>query len=250
MIWKSGFVLLGIRIIVLLRPGPKTVYCLCWGNGNWIQMTFKKILSVAVIVGILVISCKNKKEESSIADQQNTSQLKGPINILKYKVKEENFSEDMPGLRFKTISLEKRDESEYYLDIEVAQSSVDEDDHKSYYVILAIYPFDDEIQLLENERQKYGFETFSVKIKKNDLGKFAINRTIKTRINFARAITVSVLDYETKQKRSEVVMQKRKILENSRKNEFIKRQIAIDYGRHRIPGKGTYCSHFKQLSRD
>ncbi|MEP2236951.1 MAG: hypothetical protein ABJI22_01245 [Maribacter sp.] len=122
-------------------------------------------------------------------------------------IKEENFKKENLSLFFKKVYLEKEDLNEVSLQI-VADCPINNIEfYKNYYIIIAVYPLDKDIQLLSTERIKYGFETFSIKIRKNELNDLIIARKIKTKLNFARAITISVIEYKTKLKIKEIVLQ-------------------------------------------
>jgi len=163
------------------------------------------VLMVNLFFG--AISCKNtttkndRQQKNAIMDEED------PADILKYKVKQQLFEENSPKINFENVYLNRIKKHNYKLNINVDNSSVAANYHENYYVILSIYPFDDEIGLLKKERQKYGFEMFSAQIRKNPSGALTISRMINTKINFARAITLSVVEYKSKKKSMEIVMQ-------------------------------------------
>ena len=171
-------------------------------------MKFSSLLLSTTILALSFVSCKTsnentvKKEESekTVIDQDSA-------NLLKYKVKEEIFNKDSLGINITGIYLEKIAEEEYKLKVKVDAGQNALKYHENYYVILSVYPLDKEIQLLQKERRKHGFEMFSAKIRKNKSGDLLIGRTIKTRINFARAITLTIIEYSSKKKSKEIVLQ-------------------------------------------
>lgn len=155
------------------------------------------------------VACK-RNTENTVRKKEEAKKVtfdEGSANLLKYKVKEEIFNKDSLGIDFKAIYLDKIAEEEYKLKVEVEAAQTALKYHENYYVILTLYPLDDEIHLLEKERRKYGFEMFSAKIRKNNFGDLIIGRTIKTRINFARAVTLTIIEYTSKKKSKEIVMQ-------------------------------------------
>ena len=155
---------------------------------------------------LAAVSCKNNTPKNGPA-QESLILEEGPVDILKYKVKQELLLKDAPEITFENIYLSRKEEHKYKLNINVDNSAAAANYHRNYYVILSIYPFDDEIGLLEQERHKYGFEMFSAEIRENASGGLTISRMINTKINFARAITLSVVDYKSKKRTMEVVMQ-------------------------------------------
>lgn len=185
-----------------------------------IHFTFQKvktkyIIALGILTLAIMVSCKN--ENNNVNAENNSSIEKGrdeelleendfAVDILRYKVKQEIFEKDSLQLIFKNIYLYPLSDNEYNLQIKVDNDNKALNYYTDYYIIVAIYPKDNEIKLLAPERQKYKFEAFSTKIKKGKNDKLIISRKIKTKINLARAITVSVMAYKTKQKSMEVVL--------------------------------------------
>lgn len=160
-------------------------------------------------IGICLISCQNSpKNQLKGNDKTDTTLAENKhSDILVYKVKEEFFNQDQLGLTFKNVYLDELSKNKFNLRIETEIDPAAAIYHANYYLILAIYPHDDELHLLEEERRKYRFEMFSIKIRKNKENKLVIGREVKTKIRSARAITISVIAYESKQKSQEIVMQ-------------------------------------------
>ncbi len=175
----------------------------------------KHIIAFGILILALMISCKNEK---SNVNSKNNSNIEKEIDkelleennvaldILRYKVKQEIFEKDSLQLVFRNIYLYPLLDNEYKLQIKVDNENKALNYYTDYYIIMAIYPKDNEIHLLNPERQKYKFESFSSKIKKSKNDKLIISRKIKTKLNSARAVTVSVMAYKTKQKSMEVVL--------------------------------------------
>lgn len=175
----------------------------------------KYIVVFGIVILALLISCKNEKKYGNKEIKGNIEKgIDGAlpeenddvVDILGYKVKEEFFKKDSLQLIFKNIYLYPLSDNEYKLEVEVNHDNKALNYFADYYIVLAIYPKDNEIHLLDPERQKYKFETFSVKIRKSKNEELIITRKIKTKLNFARAVTVSVMAYKTKQKSMEVVL--------------------------------------------
>ena len=175
----------------------------------------KYIIAFGILILAPMISCKNKT--SNINSEINNNIEKGideelleennvPLDILRYKVKQEIFRKDSLQLIFKNIYIYHLSDNEYKLQIKVDNGNKALNYYTDYYIIMAIYPKDNEIHLLDPERQKYKFETFSAKIKKGKNDKLVISRKIKTKLNLARAVTISLMAYKTKQKSMEVVL--------------------------------------------
>lgn len=175
----------------------------------------KYIIEFGIVILALLISCKNEKKyrnkeiegnkEKGI-DEVLLEENDVAVDILGYKVKQEYFKKDSLQLIFKNIYLYPLSDNEYKLEVKVNNDNKALNYYTDYYIILAIYPKDNEIHLLHPERQKYKFETFSVKIRKSKNDELIITRKIKTKLDFARAVTVSVMAYKTKQKSMEVVL--------------------------------------------
>jgi len=129
------------------------------------------------------------------------------VDILTYKVKEEQHQKDSLDLTFNYIILEKTAPFEYELKIDMETEPSKIQFYKDYYVIFAIYPEDDKIGLLAPDRKRYGFESFSAKFIKNKNNELVIQRKIKTKIAFARAVTLMVMAYKNNRKSQVLVMQ-------------------------------------------
>jgi len=161
-----------------------------------------------MIIVLAGVACKSNTDNTVKKEaSKKTTVNQGPVNLLKYKVKEEVFNNNSLDVDFKAIYLEEIADGEYKLKVEIEAGQNALENHENYYVILSVYPFDEEISLLKKERRKYGFERFSAKIRNNKFGGLLIGRTIKTRINFARAITLTIIEYSSKKKCREIVMQ-------------------------------------------
>ena len=167
-----------------------------------------------ILITTLMISCKYEK---NINAEINGDKEKGidkkllevnndTVDILRYKVKREILRKDSLQLIFKNSYLYPLSENEYKLQINVDHDHKALNYYTDYYIIMAIYPKDDEIHLLDTARQRYKFESFSVKIKKDSNNELIISRKIKTKINFARAVTISLMAFKTKQKSIELVL--------------------------------------------
>lgn len=172
-------------------------------------MKFKALLMVVLGAGIGLTSCQDraKNEPQGREQQKKVFQEKEQSDILTYKVKEEYFNPDQLGLKFQNVYLKQVGKEKFKLTVKAEYDSLALAFHNKYYLILAIYPFDHELDLLDEERRKYGFEMFSVKIRRNEKNQLVIHREVKTKIRAARAITLSVVAYESKEKSLEIVMQ-------------------------------------------
>ena len=173
----------------------------------------KYIVVFGIVILALLISCKNEKNYKNTEikgnkeiDEVLLEENNIAVDILRYKVKQEIFKKDSLQLIFKNIYLYPLSDNEYKLEIKVNSDNKALNYYADYYVIMAIYPKDNEIHLLDSKRQKYKFESFSVKIRKSKNDELIISRKIKTKLNFARAVTVSVMAYKTKLKSMEVVL--------------------------------------------
>ncbi len=145
-------------------------------------------------------SKKREKQNKEIIEYEST-------DLLRFKVKEESFRKDSLSLIFRNIYFEKIDANEFSLKINADFHGKNINDYKNYYIVVAIYPRDNEIQLLSPDRLKYKFESYSAKIGKNEVNDLMIARKIKTKLKFARAITISLFEYKTKLKSQEIVLQ-------------------------------------------
>ena len=128
-------------------------------------------------------------------------------DLLRFKVKEESFRKDSLSLIFKNIFFEEVGLSEFDLKINVDYKRENINYHQKYYLVIAIYPRDEDIQLLDDERRRYKFVSYSMKIRTNQMNDLVLARKIKTKLKFARAITISLFEYKTKLKSKEIVLQ-------------------------------------------
>lgn len=167
----------------------------------------RHILILAVLFSISLCSCNRNGEKKVIDKAYDDSAEADRIDILKYKVKLESFKKDSLSLDFKHIYLKRIGKNDFELNAKVDFPEKALEYNEGYYIVFSIYPLDDEIDLLRKDSQKFKFETFSTKIQKNGLDELVISRKINTKLKFARAITISVIAYDTKQKSSEVVLQ-------------------------------------------
>ena len=150
----------------------------------------------------------------SCKENTNETQSKSPysfhegdsLNLLRFKVKEEHFKDDGLKLNFDQIHLYALAEGVYELKIELDSLTSSLETYAGSYLVFSIYPNDADIELLHNDRQKYKFESYSLKIKSNKKGKLFASRKIKTNLKYARAITIAVLSYKTKEKSMEIVL--------------------------------------------
>lgn len=158
----------------------------------------------SVFSSLALDSCKkyDRKNEFKV---HNEFQEYGASNLLRFMVKEDHFSEEGLKLRFNDISWRLFDEGIY--DLKISLDTLEQSiDSKDSYLLVALYPKDDELEILAAERRKYGFESFSITIGKTKDGKLFANRKIKTKLNYARAITIAIMDYKTKEKSMEIVL--------------------------------------------
>lgn len=173
-------------------------------------MWHQKVLILTIFLCAITISCKRTKSGNRIQEPagHDSVHTKGePINILKYKVKEEQHQKDSLDLTFQKVILEKIAPFEYELTIDAETEPSKIPFHNKYYIILGIYPEDDKISLLASERKKYGFESFSARFEKNKSNKLIVRRRVKTKVEFARAITLTVMEYRNNRKSQVLVMQ-------------------------------------------
>lgn len=163
-------------------------------------------ISLSVIVFLFIFSCKPEPNSFSISaiSLDTSSEIS---DLIAYKIKEENFRKDSLGFRFKNVKWKSVFKNEYRLSIEANYAENADIYCSNYYLIFSIYPLDEERHLLENDRKKYGFESFSIKLKPGQNNTMQLSRNVKTKIKSARAITISVLEYATKLKSTEIVLQ-------------------------------------------
>ena len=77
---------------------------------------------------------------------------------------------------------------------------------------MGIYPYDKDLSILDPERIKYGFERVDFKLRKNALGNIETQGIISSRLKTARAVTLSLMEYNTGNKIKEIVMLDVKLL--------------------------------------
>lgn len=166
--------------------------------------------SILLLIGLLC--CK----ENTISKRVKSYEQEGieinnekPENLLAYLVKDEIFKRDDLNTTFDGVYLIKRGEGAYELKIETKIEPSSIPLLEKYYILFSIYPFD--IEQLNSERRKYGFESFSLGIKKSKDNRILIKRQLKTNVKSARAITISIVEYKSKQKRRELVLQNTKL---------------------------------------
>lgn len=171
----------------------------------------KTIVSLLAIVMCSVVgSCKlpSSKDQVDKPKRHHSKPANDRVaDILEYKIKEEHYRKDSLDLTFKKIILEKIAPFEYELTIDIETDPSKIQFRKEYYIIMAIYPEDDKTGLLAPDRKKYGFESFSAKIVKNKNDELFIKRKVRTKIEFARAITLTVMEYKNNRKSRTIIMQ-------------------------------------------
>ncbi len=150
-------------------------------------------------------SCKETTKEIESKTPYD-SQEDDSFNLLKFKVKEEHFKKEGLKLKFNEVLLNVLSEGEYKLIIELDSLNSSLEAYTESYLVFSIYPKDDDIELLHSKRQKYKFESYSLKIASNKQGKLFASRIIKTKLNYARAITITILNYKTKEKSMEIIL--------------------------------------------
>src|SRR5690606_9275816 len=114
------------------------------------------------LIYFLLTSCVERKEERGLCDGKNLNELKSEIDIFRQKVKEDNYALDPLRLKFNEILLEKKSEGTYMLQVHCDLGSTNTNEINNYYFILSIYPYDNDIEMLNKDRIKYGFEMFSM----------------------------------------------------------------------------------------
>ncbi|MBU2948250.1 hypothetical protein [Zobellia uliginosa] len=169
-----------------------------------------KFLGLIVFACIIGVSCNRSKpvKEVQEVNRVDSIQMAGKqFDILKYKIKKEQHQKDSLELHFERIVLEPMHESEYKLRIDLKTKPGKIQFYKDYYVIFSIYPNDDELQLVSPERKKYGFESFSAKFELTQNNELRVKREIRTNIEQARAITISIMEYKNNQKSLVLILQ-------------------------------------------
>lgn len=185
-------------------------------SGNWMVgllevgyvYTKTGLLIKKVLIWFLIIvnslACINRKESES--NNHDYIAQKDTFDILAYKVKEENFGDDNLNVKLKNLLLTRKENDHYNLIIQAEAPEPTIAKCHEYYMIVSIYPKDSEKNLLSKERRKYGFELWSFKLRKKSDAKLMMTLNFETKIKRARAITISILSYETKKKGMEVVL--------------------------------------------
>jgi len=156
---------------------------------------------------LLQTSCIQKKQENGNSEEIKAKDQASAIDIFRYKVKEDKYAEDLLKLKFNEILLERISEDTYTLMVNCDLGVSEIDKIEDYYFIFSIYPYDKDIKMLSEDRRKYGFEMFSMNIGHLDnKKKLKIGREISTEIIKARAITLTLMEYDPKRKIREIVM--------------------------------------------
>jgi hypothetical protein len=157
-------------------------------------------------VGIIFFSCIRDSKELQKRTPYSRTLKKDTTDLIVYKVKDEFFQPDSLNVKIKKVIWKKIAAKEYHLNIKADCSEKGTKYYKDYYLIFSIYPLDNELYLLPRERQKYKFESFSIKAKLTNENGIEFKRNVKTNVRLARAITISIIEYESKQKSSEIVL--------------------------------------------
>lgn len=169
-----------------------------------------KFLAVIVFACTIGGACNRSKTGNQVQEinREDSIKMEGrQVDILRYKVKKEQHQKNSLELHFEKIVLEPMRESEYELRIDFKTKRDKIQFSKDYYVIVSIYPNDDELQLISPERKKYGFESFSAKFELTQNKELRVKREIRTKIEQARAITVSIMEYRNNQKSLVLILQ-------------------------------------------
>ena len=150
-------------------------------------------------------SCKGNTKKSELVKPGGINGIDS-LNLLRFKVKEDHFKKDGLKLDFTEVYLSSLREHEFELKILFDELNNDSIAYTDNYLIFSIYPKDEDIEMLHSERRKYGFEAYSLKMAIDENGKLSGLRKINTKLNYARAITIGVYNYEPKEKRTEIVL--------------------------------------------
>lgn len=145
---------------------------------------------------------------------------KDDFDLLRYKVKEDHFKKNGFKPKFVTVTLMGVKEGEYELKMAFDAVNLKSEEHSENYVVFSLYPKDEDLEMLHSERQKYGFESYTVKIKRNKEGILTASRQIKTKLKHARAITIAIVSYKNKEKSMEVVLRDINLLHKKHGNEL------------------------------
>ena len=168
------------------------------------KMNWKFLL----IFYLLLFSCGDSKlspnDKIDTSNAQNSTEKR---NILEFKVKEDKHKKDLLDFTVNEILLEEKSENKYRITV---KGDLGNDASKiidKYYLILSIYPYDKNVNLLSADRKKFGFEMFSMYMRISEKGHIIeTGREIKTNIKKARAITLSLMQYDPKRKIEETIM--------------------------------------------
>ena len=167
---------------------------------------------LTIVIVVFTIACgpdgaaptKVDQAEELMAGQKQPTET--TADILKFKVKEEDFGTREFNLKVNSIFIEPLAQFEYNLKIYVDSAGKSNIDYGDYYLVFRVYPKDDEKEILAEARQKYNFESFSLKIKHDKQNGLTASRKIHTKVRKARAVTLTAFSYETKQKHMEIVL--------------------------------------------
>lgn len=165
-----------------------------------------------VVIVVFTIACgadgttpaKVDQAKESMTGEKRPTEL--TTDILKFKVKEEDFGIKGLNLKVNSILVEPFAQSEYKLKIYLDSIGKSNLNYGEYYLVFRIYPKDDEKEILTKARQKYNFESFSLKIKHDKENGLTASRKFQTKVRVARAVTLTAFSYETKQKHMEIVL--------------------------------------------
>lgn len=161
------------------------------------KLPLSSLLQISTVV-LLLLSCKNIED-----DKTNTFQLKEnrflsinkpKVDLQGHLVKLEVHQIDKLGFQFGNLHLSRIENGFYRTEIEAQIDNGVGDLSDEYYLLVSLYPIDDEITLLKEERVKYGFESFSTSINSSLSQKLIIHASMHTKLNKLRAMTVSILD--------------------------------------------------------
>tara|TARA_R110000868_G_scaffold200827_1_gene448420 strand:+ start:142 stop:690 length:549 start_codon:yes stop_codon:yes gene_type:complete len=172
----------------------------------------KNIIIILVPILGLIFSCKNEiVEDNKFKNKEITKKVNqnnpDVLDILRFKTNEKSI-EDKPIVSFTSANIKFTKDLDYKFEVK-GVSNIDVNKLSSnYYVIINLYPYDDDITLLAENRRKYKFEMFSTKIRKtNDSQEILISRKIDTRVNKVRALIITILRYKDKKKIQEIIME-------------------------------------------
>ncbi|WP_405208899.1 hypothetical protein [Aquimarina sp. LLG6339-5] len=173
-----------------------------------------KIISLFTIImtSLFLFSCKYDKinlEKESIKINKKTpvQDKKKEIDLLKYKKNEKSFNES-PVINLTSVNINFLKDIEYKF-VAIGKTNISIDSLiNDYYAIINIYPSDEDMELIDEKRKKYRFETFSTKIRKTQNGgDIMIGRSIKTKLSDARAFVITIFKYKDKKRIQEILME-------------------------------------------